>query len=297
MSTCTSRPGQAQSGLRLRGAAQSEIDDVDLIDELTNIVSRAAEAILAVRKGALDVRTKADQSPVTAADEASEAVILEGVSRALPGVAIISEEAFGAGPPPLLRETFVLVDPLDGTREFVAGRNEFCVNLAVADPAAHLRLGVVAAPALGLIWRTAPGGGAERLRLAPGAPVSAAAERTAISTRPLPAAGIVAAISRSHLDPATKTFLAQIPDAGTKASGSAIKLCWVAEGSADVYPRFGPVREWDVAAGDAIVSAAGGVVMTPAGERLRYGQVGAGFLVPGFIAWGDQEGPKRLALL
>ena len=79
------------------------------------------------------------------------------------------------------------------------------------------------------------------------------------------------------------------------ASGSAIKLCWVAEGSADVYPRFGPVREWDVAAGDAIVSAAGGIVTTPAGERLRYGQASAGFLVPGFIAWGDTEGAKKLA--
>jgi 3'(2'), 5'-bisphosphate nucleotidase len=110
----------------------------------------------------------------------------------------------------------------------------------------------------------------------------------------LPASGIIAAISRSHLDPATKAFLAKIPGADTKASGSAIKLCWVAEGSADVYPRFGPVREWDVAAGDAIVAAAGGVVTTPAGERLRYGQAGAGFLIPGFIAWGDPKASTRL---
>jgi 3'(2'), 5'-bisphosphate nucleotidase len=271
------------------------MDQVDLIDELTNIVSRAAGAILAARAGALDVRAKDDRSPVTAADEASEAIILEGVSRALPGIAIVSEEAFARAPPAQLGEAFVLVDPLDGTRELVAGRDEFCVNLAMAGVGGRLSLGIIAAPALGLVWRTAAGGGAERVRVAPGAPVSAAAERIAICARAMPASGIVAAVSRSHLDPATEAFLAKIPGVGTRASGSAIKLCWVAEGLADVYPRFGPVREWDVAAGDAIVSAAGGVVATPAGERLRYGQVGAGFLVPGFIAWGDPEAPSRVA--
>jgi 3'(2'), 5'-bisphosphate nucleotidase len=266
---------------------------VDLIDELTNIVSRAAAAILAVRAGVLNVRAKDDRSPVTAADEASEAIILEGVARMLPGVAIVSEEAFGAAPPERLGESFALVDPLDGTREFVSGSDEFCVNLAVAEGGCP-RLGIIAAPALGLIWRTAAGGGAERLRLAPGAPASAAAERTAIRTRPLPAKGIVAAISRSHLDPATEAFLAKIPAAETVASGSAIKLCRVAEGTADVYPRLAPVREWDVAAGDAIVAAAGGIVTAPSGEALPYGRIAAGFLVPGFVAWGDPEAPKRL---
>jgi 3'(2'), 5'-bisphosphate nucleotidase len=173
------------------------------------------------------------------------------------------------------------------------GSDEFCVNLAVAERGCP-RLGIIAAPALGLIWRTAGGGGAERLRLAPGAPVTAAAERTAIRARPLPAKGIVAAISRSHLDPATKAFLAKIPGAETVASGSAIKLCRVAEGAADVYPRLAPVREWDVAAGDAIVSAAGGIVRTPSGEALSYGRIAAGFLVPDFVAWGDPEAPKRV---
>jgi len=267
---------------------------VDLIDELTNIVSRAAAAILAVREGALNVRAKQDRSPVTAADEASEAIILEGVSRTLPGVTIVAEEAFGAAPPDRLGESFALVDPLDGTREFVSGSDEFCVNLALAADGGRLRLGIIAAPALGLIWRTAAAGGAERLRLAPGAPVAEAAERTAIRARPLPGSGIVAAVSRSHLDPATAAFLAKIPGANTLASGSAIKLCRVAEGAADVYPRLAPVREWDVAAGHAIVSAAGGMVTAPSGEALSYGRIAAGFLVPGFVAWGDPEAPKRL---
>jgi 3'(2'), 5'-bisphosphate nucleotidase len=267
---------------------------VDLIDELTNIVSRAAAAILAVRAGALNVRAKHDRSPVTAADEASEVIILEGVSRTLPGVAIVSEEAFGAAPPEWLGDSFALVDPLDGTREFVSGSDEFCVNLALAADGGRLRLGIIAAPALGLIWRTAAAGSAERLRLAPGAPVTAATERIAIRARSLPASGMVAAVSRSHLDPATKAFLAKIPGADTLASGSAIKLCRVAEGAADVYPRLAPVREWDVAAGDAIVSAAGGIVTTRSGEALSYGRIADGFLVPDFVAWGDPEAPKRL---
>src|SRR5205823_11483744 len=139
-------------------------------------------------------RAKHDRSPVTVADEASEAIILEGVSRALPGIAIVSEEAFGAMPPERLGDSFVLVDPLDGTRELVAGLDEFCVNVAMAADGGQLRLGIIAAPALGLIWRTAAGGGAERLRLAPRAPASAATQRPVIRTRPLPPAGLPAAV-------------------------------------------------------------------------------------------------------
>jgi 3'(2'), 5'-bisphosphate nucleotidase len=270
-------------------------NDGALIDELTNIVSRAAAAVLEARAGALDPRAKHDRSPVTEADKTSEAIILEGLSRTLPGVAVVSEEAFDAAPIERLGEGFALVDPLDGTRELVAGRDEFCINVALVGEGGRLSLGIIAAPAFGLIWRTAAGGGAERLRLPPGAPVDAAAERTPIRPRALPTTGIVAAISRSHLDPSTREFLARVPNIETRASGSAMKLCWIAEGSADVYPRLGPVREWDVAAGDAIVAAAGGLVTTPAGEPLLYGHLAAGFLVPGFIAWGDPAAPIRLA--
>jgi 3'(2'), 5'-bisphosphate nucleotidase len=267
------------------------ISDPALIDALTGIVSRAAAAILEARAGGLKTRAKADASPVTLADEASEAVILEGLARTLPGVPVVSEEA--GAPPELTGGVFALVDPLDGTRELVAGRDEFCVNLALVS-GGRARLGIIASPVLGLVWRTTAGGGAERLRLVPGASVGAAAERTAIRTRPWPGSGAIAAVSRSHLTPPTQAFLARLPPVERQASGSAIKLCRVAEGAADVYPRLATVSEWDVAAGDAIVTAAGGRVTTPEGAPLSYGR--KGFLVPGFVAWSDPSAPARLGL-
>ena len=266
-----------------------------LLDELTTIVSAAAAAILAARKGALDPRTKADLSPVTAADEAAEAVILEGLSRLLPGVPIVSEEAAGHAPPTRLPDSFILVDPLDGTRELLAGRDEFTVNVAIVTRG-RPAVGIVAAPALHLIWRGSDGRGAERLRLSPGAPAGAAQERTPIRTRPCPASGLVAAVSRSHLDDRTQAFLARLPVAERRSSGSAVKFCLVAEGAADVYPRFGPTSEWDIAAGHAVLAAAGGKVTTPEGGELPYGRVVERFLVPGFIAWGDPEAPGRLGI-
>ena len=268
--------------------------DAGLIDTLTGIVSRAAAAILTVRSGALDTKTKPDQSPVTAADHASEALIIAGVADVLPGVLVVSEEAAGRDRPHLHGTSFVLVDPLDGTRELVAGRDEFTVNLAVVN-GGRPRLGIIAAPALGLVWRTAAGGGAERLRLAPGAPAEAATERTPIRPRSWPATGAVATVSRSHLDPQTEGFLAGLPPTQRRASGSAIKLCWLAEGLADVYPRLAPVHEWDVAAGEAILAAAGGQVTGSDGKPLAYGRDATGFIVPGFVAWGDPAASGRFA--
>jgi len=263
--------------------------DARLVDDLTTIVSRAAAAILDIRSRALNPRTKADQSPVTAADDASEAIILEGVARLLPGVPIISEEAISAGAVAATANELVLVDPVDGTRELVAGRDEFTINLGLVKDGAPT-LGIVAAPALGVVWRTAPGGGAERFYLAPGAAASAATEIAKIHTRAMPTSGVVAAVSRSHLDPATDAFLtrlgAKLGDVARLASGSAIKLGRIAEGSADVYPRLAPTHQWDVAAGHAIVAAAGGIVTTPDRLPLSYGSAD-GLRVPGFIAWGD----------
>ena len=268
--------------------------DAALIDDLTTIVSRAAAAVLAVRASALNPRTKADQSPVTAADDASEAIILEGVARLLPGVPVISEEAATGTAIGSVGDDIILVDPVDGTRELVAGRDEFTINLGLVRAGSPV-LGIVAAPALGLVWRTAPGGGAQRFRLAPGAAADAAAEVAAIRTRPMPKAGIVAAVSRSHFDAASDAFLARLAarfgDVTRLASGSAIKLCRVAEGSADVYPRLAPTHLWDVAAGHAILAAAGGAVTTPerSPERspLVYRPGADGLRIPGFIAWGD----------
>lgn len=261
-----------------------------LIDDLTSIVSRAAAAILAIRANALNPRTKADQSPVTAADDASEAIILEGVAKLLPGVPVISEEASARAAVGSVGDEYVLVDPVDGTRELVAGRDEFTVNLGLVR-AGLPALGIVAAPALGLFWRTAASGSAERFRLPPGAPASAATEATAIRSRALSKAGVVAAVSRSHFDAATDAFLARLAarfgEVTRLASGSAIKLCRVAEGAADVYPRLAPTHQWDVAAGHAILAAAGGTVTTPDAQPLTYRPSADGLRVAGFIAWGD----------
>jgi 3'(2'), 5'-bisphosphate nucleotidase len=264
--------------------------DGRLLDELTTIVSAAAAAILAARAGSLDTRTKADLSPVTVCDEAAEAAILSGLARVLPGVTVVSEEAASKAPPATLPETFVLVDPLDGTRELVAGRDEFTVNVAIVR-GGRPRLGVVAAPAQGVVWRGSEGRGAERLQLSPGAPASAARERSTIRTRPAPRAGLVAVVSRSHLDAETEAFLARLPIAGRLTSGSAVKFCQVAEGAADVYPRLSTTCEWDVAAGHAVLTAAGGVLTTPDGAALSYGQIGRNFRVPAFVAWGDPAAP------
>lgn len=263
-----------------------------LLDELTTIVSAAAAAILAARTGALHARSKPDLSPVTAADEAAEAIILEGLAHALPGVAIISEEAVGRAPPAGLGSHFVLVDPLDGTRELLAGRDEFTINVAIISGGRPI-LGIVAAPAINLLWRTTGSGGAERLSLVPGAPASQATERTMIRTRPCPGTGLVAAVSRSHLDAKTQAFLSRLPLSHTIACGSAVKFCQVAEAKADVYPRFSPTCEWDVAAGHAVLAAAGGTVTTPEGAPIPYGRIAERFRIPGFIAWGDPSAPFK----
>ena len=265
--------------------------DGPLLDELTTIFSAAAAAILKVRAGSIDARTKPDQSPVTAADHAAEALILDRLNLVLPGVPVVSEEAAGRAPPAKLADTFILVDPLDGTREFIAGSDEFTANLAIVT-AGRPVLGIVAAPALGLLWRGAERGPAERLRLAPGAPASAARETHPIRSRPWPSGGLIAAVSRSHRDALTQALLARLPVTKEIVSGSAIKFCRVAEGAADLYPRLGPTCEWDVAAGHAVLAAAGGAVTTPEGAPLRYGQIAENFRIPAFIAWGDPS--KRM---
>jgi 3'(2'), 5'-bisphosphate nucleotidase len=269
-------------------------DSAHLLDELTTVVSRAAAVIRTARAGTLVARAKSDLSPVTSADEAAEALIVESVAHLLPGVPIMSEEAvYRSGCVPVEGD-FVLVDPVDGTRELIAGRDEFTVNVALIRQARPV-LGIVAAPALGLVWRAAAGGGAERFRLAPGAPAAGAQDRTAIRTRPCPGEAPIAIVSRSHLDAKTEAFLAGIADVQRIVSGSALKLCRVAEGSADLYPRLGATHEWDVAAGHAVLAEAGGVVTRPDGAALNYGAFTDGLVVQGFIAWGDSSAIGRFA--
>ena len=260
-----------------------EVLNPKLIDDLTCLVSRAAAEVIRIQNSPPSTRQKSDGTPVTAADEASEAILLEGLTRLLPGIPVISEEA--GGPTVAPGSTFVLVDPLDGTREFVAGRGEFTINLAVIRDGSPLA-GWIAAPAQKRIWRGIAGQGAERLHLAPDPP-PAEAQCVPIRTRTAECGQLIAMVSRSHADAATETFLARFPNVKKIACGSAIKFCRLAEGYADIYPRLGPTSEWDVAAGDALLCAAGGRITDPQGAPLVYGRSDQNLRIPAFIAWGD----------
>ncbi len=226
---------------------------------------------------------KIDGSPVTEADLAADRIIGEGLARLVPGVPALSEERVHPAKPPY-RGSFFLIDPLDGTKEFVAGRDEFTVNVALVTDGTPL-LGIIGAPALGLIWRGLVGQGAERLPARDGAVGPA----VPIHTRSFPRGGArwIAAVSRSHGDPRTEAFIDARPGATRQALGSAVKFGRVAEGAADIYPRLAPTSEWDVAAGHALVTAAGGKITDTNGADLKFGDGRDGFIVPEFIAWGD----------
>ncbi|NLS73781.1 3'(2'),5'-bisphosphate nucleotidase CysQ [Bradyrhizobium brasilense] len=254
-----------------------------LLESLTELVIRAGDAILAVNRSTMNVAGKDDGSPVTEADLAADHIIVEGLTRLAPQVSLLSEERVHLATPPY-KDSFFLIDPLDGTKEFVAGRNEFTVNVALVTQGVPL-LGIVGAPALGLIWRGIVGKGAERLTLQGGA-VSQAAP---IKTRPCPPRGApwTVAVSRSHGDARTEAFIDARGNAVRAVLGSAVKFGRVAEGEVDIYPRLSPTSEWDVAAGHAVVVAAGGKVTDSNGSPLHFGLGREDFLVPEFIAWGD----------
>jgi 3'(2'), 5'-bisphosphate nucleotidase len=265
-----------------------------LIEPLTELVVRAGRAILAIDRSTMSRVGKADGSPVTEADMAADRVIAEGLAQLMPEVQTLSEERSHLAQLPCT-SSFFLIDPLDGTKEFLAGRGEFTVNLALVTGGVPL-LGIIGAPALGLIWRGLVGRGAERLGIAGEAGVDRA---EAILTRSFPPAGRewIAAVSRSHGDPRTEAFIARRPGAVRQVAGSALKFCRVAEGGADIYPRLSPTCEWDVAAGHALVAAAGGKITNLAGAALRFGAGAKDFIVPEFIAWGDPSAVSSLAPL
>ncbi len=254
-----------------------------LMEPLTDLVVRAGAAILAVNRLAMKIDGKADGSPVTEADLAADRIIAEGLARLAPEIPALSEERVHLAKPPYAG-SFFLIDPLDGTKEFVAGRNEFTVNVALVTNGTPL-LGIIGAPALGLIWRGLVGRGAERLTIAEGC------ERVTepIHTRPLPLRGDpwIVAVSRSHGDSRSEAFIDARPGAIRAKLGSAVKFGRVAEGAADIYPRLAPTCEWDVAAGHAVVTAAGGKITDGQGADLKFGDGREGFIVPEFIAWGD----------
>jgi 3'(2'), 5'-bisphosphate nucleotidase len=251
-----------------------------LLDGVTAVALRAAAAIRAAGTGS--TRIKADGSPVSAADEAAETAIVEGLSRLAPAVPIVSEEQAARERPVIDASTsYFLVDPLDGTREFIAGRDEYAINIAVVTRGIPI-LGVIAAPAIGLVWRGIVGHFAERIAVTPNGD---SGRPSPIHSRPRRRQELIVLVSRSHLEARTQAFLQRLPQAQLIPSGSAVKFCRIAEGSADLYPRLAPTRDWDVAAGHAIVAAAGGKVLTPEGGPLSYGT--ADLRIPGFIAAGD----------
>jgi 3'(2'), 5'-bisphosphate nucleotidase len=265
------------------------LQDPSLLDALTMLAVEAAKETVRFAPGDVAVRQKDDLSPVTAADEASEAVLLPGLARVMPGLPVISEESVDNASAPAEGSTFALVDPLDGTREFLAGRDEYAVCIAIVTGGVPV-VGVIAAPALGLVWRGIRGKGASRIAYgegALGAPVP-------VGTRQWRTESPVALVSRSHLDKDTAAWVSRIPNLTHEACGSALKFCRLAEGGADVYARLATTCEWDMAAGDALVAAAGGIVTDPEGNPLTYGKKAGNFRIPASIAFGDREMARRL---
>lgn len=260
----------------------SPAEAVRLMDDLTTIVARAAALISALSPATVEQRTKDDQSPVTAADEASEAAILEGLTRLMPGMRVISEESAVPQTPALIEGSFFIVDPLDGTKEFLKGSDEFAVLLGIVTDGVPIA-GIVAGPNRGQVWRGVVGHGAERLRLLP----DGADQAQPIHARPWPGESAIAMVSRSHYDPKTDAFLKPFGAIQHDSCGSALKFALIAEGSADIYPRLGTTCEWDVAAGHALIAAAGGTVLSPEGGPLHFGHADRNFRLPAFVAWGD----------
>ena len=264
--------------------------DSPLLAGLAEAALAAGLAIRRVEQEGFTPEEKADKSPVTKADREAEAIICEHLARLAPSVPVIAEEANAAGVDVEPGQLFFLVDPLDGTREFLSGNGEYTVNIALVEDGLPV-LGIVYAPALGLLYAGRPGAAFRALR-APGAPVDAQ-DWQPIGCRQVPDGPLCVATSRSHGDLVTDAFVARHKVAELIPAGSALKFGLVAEGKVDLYPRFGTVMEWDSAAGHALVNAAGGTVARTDGAPLTYGHKDKGFKVNGFIAWGAGRAAGR----
>lgn len=266
------------------------MSDSPLLEALIGAALEAGRAVEAIRRNGFELREKPDASPVTTADHAAEAIILDRLRGCAAGCPVVAEEEAAAGRAPRSAEEFFLVDPLDGTKEFIAGRAEYTVNIALVRRGLPV-LGVVHAPALGLLYagdavarrafRSASPAPSDTLAAPPGA-------RESIRVRPVPQSGIVAVASRSHSTPETEAYLARAKVTERVSIGSSLKFCVVAEGRADLYPRLGTTMEWDTAAGHAVLLGAGGSVAAADGAPLKYGKpdyrngwfVAAGALTP-----------------
>jgi 3'(2'), 5'-bisphosphate nucleotidase len=274
------------------GALQTEfflthtpLEQDTLLGAMAAAALEAGRITLGIYQGEFEVRQKADLSPVTQADQAAEAFILQELARVAPSMAVVAEESAAAGHVPAVGEEFFLVDPLDGTKEFISRNGEFTVNIALIS-AGTPRLGVVYAPVSGTLYLGDVGA---RQAFCSKAGTGGRKPREPIHVRPVPARGLTAVVSRSHGTSATEAYLARYRVAERVSIGSSLKFCLVAAGEADLYPRIGgPTMEWDTAAGHAVLAAAGGAVQAPGGVPLRYGK--PGFRNPSsFVATGPLE--------
>lgn len=272
------------------GAAERD----DLARAFGSVASRAGDAIMTIYRDGCAASRKQDGSPVTEADHAAEAILLPALRALMPGVPVISEEDVARkGAAPAASRPFILVDPLDGTVEFLKRNGEFTVNIALVAEGRPV-VGIVYAPVRGTLYLG--GARAWRIDLPPGLDVAQGSGARPLATRAYPAEGLTAGASRSHADPATEAYLAGFPIAARITCGSSLKFCDMAEGLIDIYPRFTRTMEWDTAAGQAIVEAAGGIVLTPEGGALAYGKHDAGFGNGPFVAWGRAPLKPRASL-
>lgn len=257
-------------------------------DQLARIALDAGAVIMEIYKTDFEIEKKSDSSPVTAADEQAETLILDALRAIDPELALIAEESVAAGHIPEHGNRFALIDPLDGTKEFVNNRGEFTVNIAIIENGVPVQ-GVVYAPALERLFVAEDRFTAWQANVAPGDAVPNAELRTPLRIRKRPEAGLTAIASKSHRSEETNDFLNLFKVADIISAGSSLKFCLVAAGEADLYPRHGRTMEWDTAAGQAVAEAAGARVTTTSLEPLRYGKTERGYDNPYFVVWGDVE--------
>ncbi|MBL4602946.1 MAG: 3'(2'),5'-bisphosphate nucleotidase CysQ [Emcibacteraceae bacterium] len=241
----------------------------------------AGDKIMEIREGNIGVRYKEDSSPVTLADQAAEKIILRDLAIIAPEIPIVAEESASEGNIPEVSNIFWLVDPHDGTKEFIAGGTDFTVNIALIENG-QPTFGIIYAPALGDIYIAKDPDTATIQKVKNGIVIG---EEAPIRVRQASKDNLTALASKSHLDDETKAYLEKLGVKDMTSAGSSLKFCVVAAGKADIYPRFGPTMEWDIAAGHAILSAAGGTLTNPDGSPFQYNKVD--FRNGAFIASGD----------
>ena len=270
-------------------------DHRNLAEALLPVVLEAGRIEMHYYQADVAVETKSDNSPVTVADQEAEVIILQALARIAPDIPVVAEEAASAGNIPQIGERFFLVDPLDGTKEFIHHRGEFTVNIGLIAKGQPV-FGIVYAPALSELYVTLGEREAAAAHIAPDGDQSGDGQKFSleacglmpISSRKMDMSGLTAIASRSHGSEATETFLSEYKIDQRISAGSSLKFCLLARGDGDVYPRMAPTMEWDTAAGHAVLAAAGGRVTLENGGAFRYGKADKGYLNPSFIAWGRQ---------